>query len=83
MQGAEGVSASAQDLEISPPKVLFELDPSLHPGILVAPDGEGFLAASLAALGGAGAGEIDEIDEIIVTLNFSKELERLVSDQNK
>ena len=47
---------------------------------MVTADGDGFLTASLDYLGGVGDAEIDEI---IVTLNFAKELERLVSGQDK
>ena len=49
------------------------LDIELTPG-----GGKGFLTLLREDPGG---GEV--IDEIIVTFNFSKELERLVSDQNK
>jgi Tol biopolymer transport system component len=76
---AQGVSASAEDLEISRPTALFDLEPLHGPGFWVTADGEGFMHASL----GQGIVGSSEIDEIIVTLNFFLELERLVSDQNK
>jgi hypothetical protein len=80
VQAAEGVSVSAQDLEISPPEELFVLDPSLHPAVELTSDGEGFLTLST---GETTPPDPERIDEIIVTLNFSKVLESLVSDQNK
>ncbi len=80
VQAAEGVSASAQDLEISPPNALFDHEPGPGlPPIELMAGGEGFLTISL---GNAGQGG-EVIDEIIVVENFFLELERLVSDQNK
>jgi len=78
---AEGVSLSVGDLEPSPPEARFVLDSSLARPFELTPDGEEFLTFSLGNRGQGG--EVEVIDEIIVTLNFSKELERLVSDQNK
>ena len=77
VQTAQGMGVSPADLEISPPNALFDRDPSLVRAVELTPDGEGFLAISggLASLGSRAAG--GGADEIIVTLNFNKELERL------
>ncbi len=70
----------AQDLEISPPNALFDLDPGPDlPSIELTPGGDGFLTISLDNPGQGG----EVIDEIIVVENFFLEIERAFSDQNK
>lgn len=74
VQTAQGTRVSPRDLEVSAPNALFDRDLSLSPTVELTPDGDGFLTLSGAGRGTAGA---FGANEIIVTLNFSKVLERL------
>ncbi len=71
VQAAQGMGVSPADLEISPPNALFDFEPGTSAAVELTSDGEGFLTVSGFGQGAGGA------DEIIVTLNFNKELERL------
>ncbi len=79
VQATEGMSVSAADLDITPPRLLFDVAPELAFDMKLTPDGEGFLGLSVSD---PGQGE-EVIDEIIVVENFFLMIERACSGQNR